>query len=191
MDKTIQIINIDGTEGCGKTTQISHLVKKLKESNRKVLMQSMDDTVESGVDIIKNTKKFLNENPDGVVVNDGVIARMVALSLVQGNPIERVQYIFRDLISDYENLNHEFNTKNILLIMDDLSFCNARLKKQAELLQLSSYKMINESVEKQVIGILRNFDNYLIIINLKFHVVEFESTNSILEIHNDIMKLLE
>jgi len=75
--------------------------------------------------------------------------------------------------------------------MEDLESCNERLKTESILLEKTSHKTINHKMEKNVIQGIRKFNHNTITQNLKFHVVEVDSDDSILEIKDSIVEYLE
>ncbi len=191
MRKTLQIVNIDGTEGAGKTTQIQQLAAALRSKGFTVLVNYLNDTISSAMECSDKTNRFIEENPDGIVINDGSIARMMVVDLSEGmsqvNAIDR----YRAIIHEHEKIYHKYGTANLLIIMEDLDACNKRLAREAELLKLEQYKKIDPTKEKTIIQGLRRFDANMITNNLKFHTMEIDAEDSILYIKDSILKYLE
>lgn len=191
MTKNLQIINIDGTEGSGKTTQILHLANHFKSKGLTVKVNYLEDSIESALECAKKTKDFLEENPEGLVINDGSIARMMVIDLVRGASHLKTLEKHRPILFEHERLDHSYGMANVLVIMDDLESCNDRLKKESVLLANTSYKTINQKIERLVTQGIRSFNNNTITQNLHFHTMEVDSEDSILEIRDSIVEYLE
>lgn len=190
MEKKLSIINIDGTEGSGKTTQISHLAGFFRISGIPVLINYLDDTITSALECSEKTRKFLEKNPDGLVINDGSIARMIVVDLVQAVPQLEVMEKYRTIIHEHEVLNHTYGMANVLMVLEDLEECNQRLQKLAKLTELNSQKIIDVDVENYIVAGIKNFDNNIISRNLSFYVIDIDKEDSILEIKDNILEYL-
>ena len=190
MKNQIQIINIDGTEGSGKTTQINHLLGLIRLKGRPVMVNYMDDTIKSALECAEKTNRFLEENPDGIVVNDGSIARMIVGDLSKGMSQESAIEKYRPIIHEHEKMFHKYKTANLLFILDNLSVCNDRYEKEAKILGYEAHKKIDPDIEKTIIQGLRKFDSNMITNNLKFHTIEIDSEDTILEIKDSVIKHL-
>lgn len=191
MKKILQIINIDGTEGSGKSTQINMLALYFKTCGLVVKVNRMEDNIESAIHCAEDTEEFLQNNPNGIIINDGSIARMIVMDLIRGVPQPEVVQKHLKIIHLHEVMHHKYGTANLLFVMEDLDECNRRLKKEAELLQNSSYKTINPKVENAVVNGIRAFDHNVITQNMKFHVLEITKDDNILEIKTSLIKYLE
>lgn len=191
MKKKLQIINIDGTEGAGKSTQINMLATDMRLVGFDVLVNRLDDTIESALECSNKTNEFLKKSPDGLVINDGSIARMIVSDLSSGMSQHDAIEKYRPIIHEHEKMFHKYGTANILIILDDFELCNKRLKREAELLGNDSYKQILPHIENVIIQGLRKFDANMITNNLKFLTMEIHGDNTILEIKDSIIKKLE
>jgi hypothetical protein len=191
MKKELQIINIDGTEGSGKSTQIGMLAAHFRMAGINVKINRMEDNIESAIHCAEDTEEFLQENPDGVVINDGSIARMMVVDLVKGITQPKVVDKHKEIIHLHEVMNHKYGVANILFVMEDLEECNRRLKRESDLLHNSSYKTINPKVEGVVVNGIRAFDDNVVTQNMKFHVFEIDKEDSILDIKKALIKYLE
>lgn len=191
MKKKLQIINIDGTEGSGKTTQINNLAGFLRTKGFNILVNYLDDNMESALECSEKTNKFLEENPEGLVINDGSIARMIVSDLSKGLSQHDAIEKYRPIIHEHEKMYHKYGTANLLFIMDNLEECSRRLEKEASLLKRESYKKIDPAMEKTIIQGLRKFDSNMITNNLNFNTVEIDQYDTILELKNSIIKHLQ
>ena len=79
---------------------------------------------------------------------------------------------------------------NILLVMDDLDTCNDRLLKRAKFTEKEQIGIVDYQAEWYIIMGLRRFDDNVISKSLKFHVVETDTDDSILEVQEDLMEYL-
>jgi hypothetical protein len=187
--KDLSIVNIDGPQGIGKTSQVSLLKKYIESKGLKCKVLKLKDTIPSAIDCINETYDFLEEF-DGVVITEGSIAEMIQIDINAGMPTLDVREKYRQVIFQYEKLYHQYGMANILLTIDNIDVCKCRLEKRARLFQ-QDVEIINEKLERELINGLKSFDNHVITTNLKFHVLNTEEDQKMLEVHGDIIKLIE
>ena len=106
MRKPLKIINIDGMDGIGKTTQIGMLSKNFAEIDTPTLILNLQDSIESAIDCAGKTWDFLENNPEGVVFTDGSVARMMVLDLVNGISQPEISDKYKEVLHQHERLNH-------------------------------------------------------------------------------------
>lgn len=191
MEKELKIINIDGVEGIGKTTQINMLTRYFLDLGVDCLSLNLEDTIVSGAECIENTKEFLKTTPNGVVICDGSIARAMAIDLVNGTPTLSINKKYKDIIYEYECLNHQFGVANILIIMDNIQTCHERILKRGKLLGVAELGIQDFVKERRIVKALRHFDNNLMSKSLNFHVLKTEEMDSILVVQKKILDYLE
>ena len=190
--KTVQIINIDGTRGAGKTTQVYQLKQYFMKLGRAVDINQMQNNLESGLSVLNKTDEFLIKNPNGIVINEGSIARMIANDMSNNLPKDEIYDKYRKLLSKYEVMDHKYKNANVLLLLEDLAECNRRLKKQAELLKQSfGSTLFLEFTEVNILKLMKIFDNQTLVQNIKFESVYVKSTDSILKIRDRLIKLFD
>lgn len=191
MDRSVQIINIDGTRGSGKTTQLNHLLNSLRGDGFAVLKNTMDGSIGSALECAEKTKSFLTDNPSGIVLNDGSIARMVVERLLRGGSQDAVRDELRHVVSEHEKMCHQYHTANILILLDNVALCNQRLQKEAKLLQRDTYNLINPVNEKEIVIGLKNFDSNMIVNNIRFKSIEIGANDTILRVTELVWKCLD
>lgn len=190
MKKKISIINIDGVDGIGKTTQINMLMVRLSQKNIPLLNLQLTDTLQSGLDCAQQTWDFLKQNPDGIVITDGSIAKMLVLDLLNGISSNEIIEHYRTLLHEHECLNHRYGMANILLIMDDMDTCNGRILKRNKLNKTIGVEITDFTKERQIIRSLRQFNTNIISRSLDFHVIETDDSQSIIEVYEEIVDYL-
>jgi len=191
MSKKLKIINIDGTDGVGKTTQINMLHIWLKKQDIPCKTLYLEDNAESAREALKETRDFLNSVSDSVVICDGSIARMMVLDMLNNIPQRNIVENYKDILHDYEVISHKYGVFNLLMVMDNTYECGDRISKREKLLGNINKGIKNHELEKEVINLLRNFNNYTISKSLIFNVFEIEERDSILEVHDRIIKYLQ
>jgi len=187
--KKLSIVNIDGPQGIGKTSQIGLLKKYIESKGLKCKILKLNDTIPSAIDCINETYDFLEEF-DGVVITEGSIAEMIQIDINAGMQVNDVRQKYLQVIFQYEKLYHQYGMANILLTIDDIEICKCRLERRARLFQ-EDVEIINEKLERTLIKGLKSFDNHVITINLKFHVIDTEEDEKMLDVHKKIVELIE
>lgn len=190
MRKPLRIINIDGVDGIGKTTQIRILYTSLKADGIPVKVLHLKDNVKSALALSYEANEFLKENENGIVICDGSIARMIVVDDLAGISQQDLMEKYRSVIFEYEKLNHSYGVTNILMVTDDVQFCHNRILKRGKLANKEESGILDFEHEKDIVKGMKFFDSHIISKNLKFHVVEIESEDSILEIKEEIWDFL-
>lgn len=190
MQKYLQIVNIDGTEGSGKTTQIQLLKSRLRLLGSSVLVNHLDDNIESARQVLTKTLSFLKEAEYGVVINDGSIARAMAVDLVDGISKETIIEKYRDVFFIQNSLYHQFGTSNILIVMDDILEAQKRLARNKKILGIEDTNTLDLVREKKITEMMQNFDSLVISTNMYFHSIEVGSTEKMNDVCTKIYKYL-
>ncbi|MDD5650661.1 MAG: hypothetical protein PHF86_09630 [Candidatus Nanoarchaeia archaeon] len=184
------IINIDGARGIGIDTQINMLRKYLEDSGKKVSL-----TYLKSFNSIKaenqGIKQFLETNPDYVIISEGSFARIMAKDIISGLNFKIIDEKYRDYINDYITLKYKYNMINIVLTPENIEFCNERTIKKNRLMGIESKGIENFQLEADIVNIMENFNNNTILNQLNFAVVYVKEKDSILEVHDKILKKLE
>lgn len=187
--RKLSIINIDGPQGIGKSSQVGLLKHYVESKGVKCKVLKLNDTIPSAIDCINEAYDFLEEF-DGIVITEGSIAEMIQVDINAGMQTNDVREKYRQVIFQYEKLYHQYGMANILITIDDIDVCKSRLEKRARLFQ-QDVKIINEKLEKELVKGLKSFDNHVITINLKFHVIDTEESEKMLDVHKKIVDLIE
>ena len=190
MREYLRIINIDGTDGSGKTTQIGLFAQYLKRKGISCLTNHLDDNIKSGKEICDRTMKFLQDNPDGVVINDGSIARMMVVDLVSGLTRSKIIKKYQDLMFLQEKLNHKFGTANFLIVMDNIEEANRRLIQRSRMLAAPVRKIEDFQKEKDIVSAMRRFDVNTMSKVIKFDVIEVSHKESMMDVFDRIKEYL-
>ena len=184
-----QIINIEGAEGVGKTAQVNLLRNYLKDKV-KLSVRTLQYTNPKALELMENTTKFLEENPEGLQINDGSIIRMIVKDISIGLSKDEVTNKNKDILHAYEVLNHRFSNLNILLLPQNIEMCQDRINKRQKLLRLQE-KQIDFVEESAIVKGLYNFSNHMLSLNIKFKVIIVEENDTMLSIHKKILEILE
>ena len=190
MKKKLRIINIDGTEGLGKTTQVSMLVNFLKSKNIPYKIIHLEDNVESAGEACEKTIEFLEKTPKGVVISDGSIARMMVIDLLSNIHRDKITQKYEKMIHDYEVLGHKYGVANILLVLEDTKEASNRVIKREKLLGNVSSGILSEFIEKDIIKALKNFNIYTLSQQIVFDVIKVDTNDSIIEVNGNIINYL-
>ena len=189
MKKKLNIINIDGPQGVGKSSQVALLKNYLDSIGVKCKVLKLQGNIPSAIDCIHQTYKFLEE-ADGVLITDGSIAEMIQIDINSGIPYLEIQEKYREVLHHYEVMYYAYGMANILLTIDDLEVCKQRIEKRAKLFK-NEPDFIDKKLEKELIDGLKIFNNYMFTNNLKFHVIETESGEKMLDVHKKIVSILK
>ena len=189
--RNLRILNIDGVEGVGKTTQLNIIAGYLKKSEIPIQLNKIDETDESISKALARTEDFLKENPDGIVINDGTIANTIVQQLSTGNRWQDIENRHKDHLFHLECLNHTHGTANILLVPDNLETCDARLRRRQELFEQEVVGVGDTILQQTLMNGLMNFDNSVLSRNLKFHVLKVYDNESIMQVHKNILNLID
>ena len=193
MKKPLKIISVDGTRGTGKTSQIKMLAKYLKSLGLTCSTLDSGDNIQSMSIAIKFTESFLDNpfNPNGVVILDGSIARPMVQELIGGVSTPKVMDKYKNVIHDYERLDQKHGMVGLLLVMDDIDELNNRITKHRELSGKDSNDVVDLSRESDIVNGMRTFNNHVVSKNIKFHTINIEPVNSIIEINKAMIDYLK
>jgi Cdc6-like AAA superfamily ATPase len=189
MNNKFQIINIEGAEGVGKTAQVNLLRNYLKDKV-KLSVRTLQYTTPKALELMENTTKFLEENPEGLQINDGSIVRMIVKDISTGLSKDEVTNKNSDIIHAFEVLNHRFSNLNILLLPQNIEMCQDRITKRQKLLRLKE-KQIDFVEESAIVKGLYNFSDHMLSLNVKLKVIIVEEKDTMLSIHKKILEILE
>ena len=191
MKKQLNVINIDGTKGLGKTTQINLLGLYFKKHKIPFIINTLDDTIPTAIQVIEKTTEFLIKYSDGIVINDGSIAEMVVIDMSRGIHLTDLAEKYKDILQKYEVLNHRFNMANLLLVPDNLEMCHDRIIKRANLLGKESDGLEDWTLAKYIILGLRDFNYYSISGSMVFNVIDIYESETMLNVYDKIKKILK
>lgn len=191
MKKNLNILNIDGVDGIGKTTQINMLTMSLKNSGVPVLRVSVDDTVESALGCAGQMWNFLKLNPNGLVLSDGSIARMIVTDFLDGMLRTDIEEKYRSVIYEYEKLHHKYGITNILMVTSDIDYCHQRMLKRGRIIKKPEDGIKDFQREIEVVRAMRYFDSNAISKQLIFQAFEVDEDDSILEVQDSLWEYLE
>jgi len=191
MQKYLRIINIDGTEGSGKTTQIHLLKPFLTSFGVDVRIHHLIDNIQSGIDMSKETLEYLQSNEYGLVINDGSVARMMVTDLVDSMPTNDVIEKYRELIFIQDSLYHQFGTANILLVMNDVKEAHRRMVQKQKMMGKEPEGAFDLSREEKIVQMMRLFDNHVVSRNTKFETIDVEPETPMLGTLEAIKKYLK
>lgn len=189
--KNINVINIDGVNGLGSSTQVNILARKLRLEGHTVLVNRIEGNLESNLVAADATVDFLKKNPNGIVINDGSIAKPIQLDIQNGMGFDNLYEKYRNILFTYEAIQHKYGLVNILLITDNMELCNERVIKKKALAGDSTSVGV-EDIEREInlVKGFKIFDNYTIKKSLKFQILMIDGDESILEVNKDIMKII-
>lgn len=188
--RKLSILNIDGVEGVGKTTQLNIMANYLKQAGILAKINKIDGSDASVKSAIGETEKFLEENPEGVVLNDGTIARSIVSHLSTGTSHDKIENLYEDDLFKLQVLEHQFGTVNILLVPDSIDSCDERVRKKQELFQENITGIKNRDLQESLIEGFNMFDYSILSRNLKFQTLKVQADESIMAVHNRILELL-
>lgn len=188
--RNLRILNIDGVEGVGKTTQLNIMANYLKNLNMPVQMNKIVDSDESLKIAIDRTEKFLNEHEDGIVLNDGTIAKAMVVQLSTGSRYQDIEDRYKDLLFRLQVLDHSHGMVNVLVVPDNLDSCDARLRKRQGLFGEEITGIIDSIMQQTLMKGFADFDNSVLSRNLKFQVLKAYNDESIMQVHKNLLQLL-
>lgn len=191
MRRYLRIINIDGTEGSGKTTQIKMISDYFKTIGVPCKVNYLDDNIESGIAACQETMKFLQENEYGVVINDGSPARMIVTDLVFGMQNLQVLEKYKELLQIQEVANHKYGTANLLLVMEDVDEAHRRLLRKGQLFGVDTYGIQDLQKETDVVNAMKKFDVHPASKGLKFDVINVGPKEPILDVSLKIKEFID
>lgn len=193
MSNKLDVLCIDGATGVGKTTQIvlfRNLLKSLGIQTKTFSLKEVDD-IEYTKDQLIAISKYLKDNPDSVALCDGSIATDIVDDVVRNMLKEDVWDKHQSNLQLYESLNSDLSFVNILLTPTDIKMCYKRVNKRTTVYNESDVELENEEHLSRTAKALENFDNSTLAINIKFHNIRVDSTDSMLDVHNSIKNTIK
>lgn len=191
MKKLLKIVNIDGVRGIGVTTQTNMLRLSLQKMGLSVKSLKMEKTVDSISKCLSEIESIINENSNDVVVIEGSMARAISIDILSGMSQSLISDKYREIINKYEVLNHKYGIANILLISDDLKMCEDRIKKRKRLLNQQDMSDVDFNLEKDIVKHMNLLDNTTIIKSIKFHIINIEKDDYMLNVQDAIITYLD
>jgi|GEM_PF-4905852 len=141
---------------------------------------------------IKIARKFLEDNPNGVVLKDRAIASHLVYALAKGMTLEQITECHAKVIHAEEILNQDFGVLNIVMVPDDVKWPLERIRKRAETTgEPIVERLENLDNQERVISFLKQLKDYDVLRNLTMEVVEVSEDDSILEVQEKVAKVLE
>jgi len=186
-----QIITLDGIGGTGQTTQIHMLAKYIYENQRDWWYNNFDGMIDNAIKNIEDIKDFLKEFPDGIVFNDGSIARMIVTDLCNGFNNDKIEEKYRNLINEYLYLEYNFDVMNFLLIPENTLMCYNRILKRNKIVGITDKIEWNSQQLETINNMLKNFNNNMVLRQWQFKLISINEDDTILEVHNKLLKYLE
>jgi hypothetical protein len=190
MRKYLRIINLDGTEGSGKSTQIHLLCAFFTKHKIPFIVNYLEDNIESGIETSKKTDEFLSKEEFGVVINDGSPARMMVKELVSGETSKNILEKYKNLLSANERLFHKYGVANLLFIMEDLEEASNRINKRSKLIK-SDYVGLDTIKEKEIVIGMKFFDIHPISKGLKFDIIEVLASDSMIDVSEAVFSYID
>lgn len=192
MKNKLDVLCIDGVIGVGKTTQVVIFRNFLKSHNIPHKVLSFKET--EGTEFTKNQllqiDKYLVEEPNGLIICDGSIAIDIVDDIVDNMYKEDLWSKHKDNIQIYESLNTQFNFINVLLTPTNLDLCDRRLQKKANMSGDIKIELDNKARLQTVIQGLRQFDNSMLTLNVKFNNIDLDGSENIMDIHEEIKEII-
>jgi len=191
MRKKLKIVTLDGIDGIGKTSQAIVLSNYFKNLGIPCKINTLkEDDVSFISEHIDNIKLFIKENPEGIIINDGSIAKMMIVDLCNGIKRDDVLEKYKNALYEYQVLNHLYGICNILILLDDVSICDERIKKRDSLLGVESRGILDYQKEVVLMEGMKTFDNHIASKNLIFHIVNTIPEDSILDINKEVIEII-
>jgi thymidylate kinase len=221
MKKPVKMISFDGPDALGKTTQLTLLKKSLEGrplhltrllggdgtddyqlALRKVLLHpkfpknsvELEEQMFALTDLegIKVARKFLDENPTGVVLKDRAIFSHVAYAAAKGMPLNKIVECHAEVIRQEQEINHAYGALNIVFKPDSVDWLFTRLaKRAAETGTAIVDRLENRATQEAVVQMSGLIANLMPLQGLQFEVVEVSESDSIQEVHAKVLNVLE
>lgn len=185
----LRIINVDGTRGCGKSTQINLLANYLKQLGISVLVNDVRNA-ETAHFAYEKTLNFLQASETNIVINNGSIARPVLEDLVSGTSKEEVESIYKNYIFNTNQLYFEYGAANLLLVLEDLDCANSRIAKKNQLLKTETPLILDQMREKSIVEGMMHFDDHVLSKNMEFIHILIDASDSMLAVRQKITDYL-
>jgi len=188
----LDIVNIEGISGIGKSTQVNVLSNYFKSLGIPILTNRIGNDIGSGLKATGNTWQFLQKHPNGIVINDGSIAKMMQMEIQSGKPQSEIAQDFIGLTHEYECLNHKYNIINILISINDISVCKDRIIKRRNIFGIENPEGIEYNIDIQTLvsNGLKIFGDQVLSKSIDFHILNTHEKDSILDVHEDILKVI-
>lgn len=188
MSNKLDILCIDGTTGVGKTTQIVLFCNLLKSHNIKYKVFSFgeaEDTLDTKKELLK-LKDYLENNPEGLALCDGSIAADISDDIAKNMLKEDIWDKHQENLQICESINNTYNIINILLTPSNVMLCYDRIKKRSDIYHHDKVEMETPEHLKRVSNSLRMFDNNMWTLNMKFHNIDIDGSESMTTLHTKI-----
>lgn len=186
----LQILNIDGTQGCGKTTQLNLITAPYRALELPIKYNLVKPTKESIMVAAKETAVFLQENPEGIVLNDGSLANPMIQELIKGTPLSLIEDDFRDLLYNFQVLSHSYAMANIIIIPENMEMCDKRIKLGQKLSLLEETGIEDVFLQQEIMKGFNIFDHSSLSRNLKFQTLTVYENENMMEINKNLIKMV-
>jgi len=185
MKRKLDIINIDGIPGIGVSSQITLLNRYFNKLE--VYNSSITNSIDSMRSFVDEANLHVNDK--SIVICDGSIAQGIQIDYQNGIKADAFEEKYGEILRKYKVMSHKYGVANILITMDDIEECKKRVEKRDRLLNIES-KKIDFEKEASIINGLKNFDNYTFTANMKFYTINIDKEDTMLEIHDEVIKIL-
>lgn len=192
MRNKLDVICIDGIIGVGKTTQVVIFRNLLKSHNipHKVITFKEVDGTDFTTQQLLGISDYLEKEPDGMIICDGSIATDIVDDIANNINSKDLWSKHKNNLQIYESLNSRFNFVNVLLTPTNLELCDRRLQKKANMSGESKVMLENKQHLITTIQGLKQFDNSMLTMNIKFNNIELNGEENIMEIHKQITDII-
>lgn len=189
MEKDLKIITLESLKGAGVSTQVRLLKQQfiLLGYEVKVIKFIDNDRV---LDQVCETKAFLDSHSKAIVINDGCFAKTIASDILDAYSQHLLEDKYKYILYEYEYLKHEYELINIVLLPDDELIGHQRLAKYAKILEKECKLPKDLLKEKHMLKVLGILDSHVITRTIRFHTVDIDSDDKILDINDKIWELL-
>lgn len=190
MENKLKIINVDGTKGVGKTSQINMLARYFKTLGFTVSVLKSATNPEEMVAELKLIDYLLFKDSKAIIIVDGSVARPMVTELISGIPGNQVIDKFKHVMHEYEGLDKKYGIVGLLLVMDEIHVAEDRFLRKKQYTPEITEEFGNHVNELDIVSGMRTFNNHIASRSIEFHVFNIEPEDTMMEIHKEILKYL-
>lgn len=191
MKKNLKILNIDGTRGAGKSSQINILSRLFKNAGLNVILLKTGENATNDLSVLEFAEKALNTEPNSIILIEGSVARPMVSDLIKGIGYMEVIDKYQHVMHKYETLNQKYGVLGILLVMDNLEEAGRRIQKKQKLTGQSKIDIFNPKEEEDIVSGLKVFNNHVASRGIVFKAFNFDENDSIMTINRNILKYMQ